>query len=40
MVEAGGIGISKQHLRPDLFGPEQASLQNPEIVPANLEPTR
>ena len=40
LVEAGGIGSSKQHLRPDLFGPEQAVFQTASTVPADFEPTR
>lgn len=37
LVEAGGIGISKQHLRPDLFGPEQPVAQTAAAVSANVE---
>lgn len=40
LVERGRIGISKQLLRPDLFGPEP--ITSPPLVPgaANTEPTQ
>lgn len=40
LVEAEDIGISRQLLRPDLFGAELTTSQNLAPRPANSEPRR